>query len=60
MSQNQSETKPATDAIQPNFGMALMLSGLPTEGALTALYAGGHSYMHAWASNLMPNKAAVN
>lgn len=57
MSQNQSETKPAT---QPNFGMALMLSGLPTEGALTALYAGGQSYMHAWASSLMPNKAAVN
>ncbi|MDD2609431.1 MAG: hypothetical protein PHX60_06990 [Giesbergeria sp.] len=61
MSENQSETKPAEiEAARSDFGMALVLSGLPAQGALTALYAGGHACMLAWASSLMPNEVAAN
>lgn len=51
---NNAEIHPTRDV-----GMALLLSGLQSPGALTALYAGGQAFMTAWeSSNLMSCKAA--
>lgn len=41
-----------------DLGMALLLSGLQSPGALTTLFAGGQDFMLTWESNLMPSKVS--
>lgn len=57
MSQSE-ENNAEVGTTRNDLGMALLLSGLQSPGALTTLFAGGQAFMTVWESNLMSSKAS--
>ncbi|SER35599.1 hypothetical protein [Giesbergeria anulus] len=57
MSQSE-ENNAEVGTTRNDLGMALLLSGLQSPGALTTLFAGGQDLMLTWESNLMSSKVS--